>query len=444
LNVGSKSAQLYAVPNVRFEGFLVYTNNVYGSPMRGYGNPQFTFAAETQIDEIAEILKMDPARIRLVNSNQPDSMTASGCHVTSCGLRECIEEVVKHSDWETKRDKMSKYKGIGIAVMIHGGAGVKAYWGDNCNLSSAIVKMNNDGTADVFTGSGEIGQGSDTVLAQIAAEELGISFQDINIVSGDTDITPACCGAWGSRQTFCAGNAVRYAAADAKRQLLQVASDLLLEANVEDLKIKNKRIYVKGSPERSVSVAQAVSTSFGHLGTPIIGKGINDDPWSHMADPKTGYGNVSSTYSFAAQVAEVEVDPDTGLVKVIKLTCAHDLGRIINPLLAKGQVVGGVLSIGLGYALTENLKRENGKVRTINFLDYKIPTALDICDIECVFVESNDPYGPFGAKGLGEPAMIPTAAAISNAIYDAIEVRIKDLPITPEKILEALKEKAKP
>lgn len=443
-NACAKLSQLYAVPNIKFEGVLVYTNTVYGGAFRGYGNPQITFAMETQMDELAEQLGMDPAEIRLVNANRPNTLTASGCQITSCGLKECIQEVVNHSDWKTKRGKMGKHRGIGMATMIHGGSGVKtSVWGPNCNFSSAILKMNNDGTADLFSGSGEIGQGSDTVLAQIAAEELGVLLQDINIISGDTDITPPCLGAWGSRQTFTAGNAVRYAASDAKRQLLQVAADLLLEAGIEDLEAKNRRIYLKSSPERAVSIAQAARTSYTHLGTPIIGKGVNDDPWSYMPDPKTGYGNVSSAYTFAAQVAEVEVDTDTGLVKVIKLTCAHDLGRTVNPLGAKGQVVGGVLSMGLGYALTENLIRDGGKVRNTNFLDYKIPTALDVCHVECIFVESNDPNGPFGAKGVGEPAMIPIAAAISNAIYDAIGIRFKELPITPERVLKAFREKGR-
>ncbi len=439
-NACSKLSQLYSVSNIKFEGFLVYTNNVYGGAFRGYGNPQITFAMETQVDELAEKLGMDPVEIRLINTNQPNTLTASGVHITSCGLSECIQKAAERSGWKAKRRKMGGNRGIGMAVMIHGGSGTKTYWGDNCNLSSAIVKMNNDGTADVFSGSGEIGQGSDTALAQIAAEELGLFLQDINIVSGDTGITPPCCGAWGSRQTFTAGNAVRYAAADAKRQLLFVAADLL-EARVEDLATRNRKIYVKGSPERAVSIAQAANTSYTHFGTPIIGKGINNDPWSYMPDPKTGYGNVTSAYTFAAQVAEVEVDIKTGLVKVLKLICAHDVGRVINPLLARGQVEGGVLSIGLGYALMESLLREKGRVLNPNFLNYKLPTALDICDVECLFIESKDPNGPFGAKGVGEPNMIPTAAAVSNAIYDAVGVRVKELPMTPERILRALREK---
>ncbi len=440
-NACSKLCQLYSVPNIKFDGFVVYTNNVYGGACRGYGNPQITFAMETQMDEIAVKLGMDPAEIRLINANRPNTITVSGCEITSCGLTECIEETIDRSGWKMKKSKKRKNCGIGMAVVMHGGSGGKFYWGDNCHISSAIVKMNNDGTVDVLTGSKEIGQGSDTVLAQIAAEELGVLLEDINILSGDTDATPPCGGAWGSRQTFTAGIAVKSAAADVRRQLLSIATDML-EARIDDLEAKNGMISIKDYPEKAVPISTVASVSYTHLGTPIIGKSINNDPWSSTPDPVTGFGNVSSAYSFGVQVAEVEVDTDTGIVRPVKITCAYDLGRAINPLLAKGQVVGGTLSMGLGYALTENLVRKKGKVQNISFLDYKILTALDICDIECVFVETNDGRGPFGAKGIGEPAMIPTAAAISNAIYDAIGVRVKELPITPERILKALKEKS--
>jgi 4-hydroxybenzoyl-CoA reductase alpha subunit len=442
-NATARLSQLYAVPNIKFESFVVYTNNIYGGAFRGYGNPQMTFAMETQVDEIAERLGMDAAGLRLFNANRPNSGTVSGCKITSCGLPDCIEEVVEHSGWKEKRGKgRGKHRGVGMALMIHGGAGIKAYWGKDCNMSAAIVKINRDGTVDLYTGTGEIGQGSDTAMVQIAAEELGVSLRDINIVSGDTDTTPPCCGAWGSRQTFTAGNAVRYGAADAKQQLLRVAADLL-EARVEDLEARNGRISVKGSPERWVSIAEASNESYANRGTPVIGRGVNDDPWSDVIDPKSYYGNYNSAYAFAAQVAEVEVDTETGIVRVVKLTCAHDVGRTINPSLARGQVVGGVLSMGVGYALLENLIRENGVVLNGSFQDYKIPTALDVGEVECIFVESRDVNGPFGAKGIGEPTMIPTAPAISNAIYDAIGVRVRELPITPEKILNALREKGK-
>jgi len=443
-NAGSKLAQLYAVPNIRYEGFLVYTNNVYGGAFRGYGNPQITYAIEIQLDKIAEALKIDPAEIRLFNANKANSVTASGCKIGSCGLGDCIETVVEESGWKDKKVKErksgSKRRGIGIACMIHGGSGVKFFFGTDCNSSSAIAKINTDGSVDILTGSAELGQGSNTTLAMIAAEELGVSLEAINIINGDTDTTPPCGGAWGSRQTFMAGNAVKYAAAEAKDQILKVVSDLL-EAPVEDLLIEKGKVFVKGSPSRFVTVAEASADSWRNRGTPIVGKGVNVDPWSVQPDMKTGYGNVSSAYAFAAQAAEVEVDTETGCVEVIDFWCAHDVGKAINPLGAEAQIKGGVISMGLGYALMEALVLKNGAVQNTNFADYKIPTMLDAFDVKTYLIEPIDKYGPFGAKGVGEPAMIPSAAAIANAIHDAVGVWINDLPITPEKVFAALREK---
>lgn len=441
-NAGSKLAQLYAVPNIRYEGILVYTNNVYGGAFRGYGNPQITYAMETQLDQIAEALKIDPADIRLVNANKPDSVTVSGCRIESCGLSECIQTAVKESNWKevrtARKDNTRKKKGIGIACMIHGGSGVKFFWGKDCNFSSAIIKVNTDGSVDVLTGSAELGQGSDTTLAMIAAEEIGAKLDDIRVVSGDTDTTPPCGGAWGSRQTFTAGNAVKYAAAEAKSQLIEVAASLL-EADAENLLIKEGRVFIKGLPGKYISLADVAGESWRNRGTPIIGRGVNVDPWSEQPDPMTGYGNVSSAYAFAAQIAEVEVDTETGVVQVNNFWCAHDVGKTINPLGAESQIEGGVVSMGLGYALMENLVLGSEGVKNTNFADYKIPTMLDICPVNTYLVESIDPYGPFGAKGVGEPAMIASAAAVANAIYNAIGVWINDLPITPEKILSALR-----
>lgn len=444
-NAIGKIAQLYAIPNVKYEGKLVYTNNVYGGPCRGYGNPQITYAIEIQMDKIAEILNMDPAEIRLMNANDPNSTTVSGLQITSCGLKDCIREVVEISGWKGKRSKkpgqqLSIRRGIGMATMIHGGAGVKFFWGDNCNFSASTVKLNSDGTADLFTGSAELGQGSNTVLAMIAAEELGLKLEDINITNGDTLITPSCRGAWASRQTFTAGLAVKLACQDAKRQLFEFAG-YLLEANPEDLVAKGRSIFVKENPSKSIPIAKATSEAYFNMGTPIIGKGVNSDPWSSKPDPKTGYGNPTSAYAFATQAAEVEVDTQTGYVKVLNMYCAHDVGKAINPLMAECQIEGGVLSMGMGYALTEKLIMENGEVKNRNFTDYRIMTMADSCNVHTILVETIDPRGPFGAKGVGEPAMIPTAAAIANAIYNAVGVWILDLPITPEKVVKAIKNK---
>jgi xanthine dehydrogenase molybdenum-binding subunit len=389
-------------------------------------------------------LNIDPANIRLLNANKPNSVTVSGCKIVSCGLSECIEKVAEHARWKDRKGKEKKHgakqRGIGIACMIHGGSGVKFFFGKDCNSSSAIAKMNTDGSVDLLTGSAELGQGSNTTLAMIAAEELGVSLGDINVINGDTDTTPSCAGAWGSRQTFVAGNAVKYAAAEAKDQILKVVSDLL-EAPVDDLLIEKGKVHVKGSPSRFVTVAEASADSWRNRGTQIVGKGVYVDPWSVQPDMKTGYGNVSSAYAFAAQAAEVEVDTETGCVEVIGFWCAHDVGKAINPLGAESQIKGGVISMGLGYALIEGLVLKEGAAQNTNFADYKIPTMLDACDVKTYLIETIDKYGPFGAKGVGEPAMIPSAAAIANAIYDAVGVWVNDLPITPEKVFSALKVK---
>jgi len=334
-NAGSKLAQLYAIPNIRYEGFLVYTNNVYGGAFRGYGNPQATYAMETQLDQMAEALNVDPVDIRLINANKPNSITVSGCEIGSCGLQECIETVAKNSQWQMKKAKKEKNtsrpRGIGMACMIHGGSGVKFFYGQDCNFSSAIIKINTDGSVDLLTGSAELGQGSNTTLAMIAAEELGVKLGDINVVNGDTDITPPCGGAWASRQTFTAGNAVKYAAAEAKAQLLEAAADLL-EAPEHDLVVSDGQVFVMGSPTTFITTADAARESWCNKGAPILGRGVNEDPWCVQPDLKTGYGNVSSAYAFAAQAAEVEVDTETGQVNITDFWCAHDVGKAINPL----------------------------------------------------------------------------------------------------------------
>ncbi|MDO8671414.1 MAG: molybdopterin-dependent oxidoreductase, partial [Dehalococcoidia bacterium] len=282
-------------------------------------------------------------------------------------------------------------------------------------------------------------QGSGTVLPQIAAEELGVRLEDIRMPAVDTDVSPYCLGAYSSRTTHIAGNAVKLAAADVKKHLFEVAAEKL-EANVDDLMARDRKIYVKGSPERFISVADVASAAVLRLGGgPVIGKATWDSDCV-IPDPVTRYGNSSSAYPFAAHVAEVEVDPRTGKVKILNYIAAQDLGRAINPMSAEGQVEGAV-SQGIGYALTEQLTIRDGRVTNANLEKYKVLAALDMPPIETILIETNDPKGPFGAKGLGEPSLIPVVPAIANAIYDAVGVRITDLPITPMKIRKALAEK---
>jgi len=433
--VGTKCTYLWSLPNVKYEADVVFTNKVYGGAFRGYGNPQITFAIESQMDVIAEKLDMDVKDLCLKNANYEGQLTCMDHKVTSCGLKDCIEKTVEVVGWQEKRRKPGD-RGVGMASLMHTGGGVRLLFGD-CNLSDAFIKMNNDGTIDLASGMAELGQGSDTALAQIAAEELGIRIEDVNAITGDTSTTPQCLGAWGSREIFIAGNAVKMAAGEIKRKLFDEASKTL-EAREEDLVAGDRKIYVKGSPEKSVPIAQLATTCY-NRGKILAGRGCYDDPTTYLPDSKTGYGGIP-TYAFGTHGIEVEVDRKTGQVKVLNYVAVHDVGKVINPLMAEGQIEGGGVQ-GLGYALSEGLVWEEGIVLNPNFQDYRVFYVNDVPPMKPIMVESIDPDGPYGAKGLGEPGMIPTGAAIANAIYDAVGVRIKSLPITPEKVLRALKEK---
>jgi 4-hydroxybenzoyl-CoA reductase alpha subunit len=429
-----KFIALYRVPNVKVEAVIAFTNKSWGAAFRGYGGPQIHFAIESQIDTIAEHLGLDPMEVRLKNANQPEDKTVHGWNITSCGLKECIVKSAEASDWKVKRGQ-GNYRGIGMACMIHTAGGSKQAHG--LNFSSAIVKVQNDGAADVFSGAADLGQGSDTMIAQIVSEVLGISIFDVNVISADTDLTPPSLGARGSRQTFMEGNAVRLAAMDARDQIFKSASELL-HADVKDLEIRDKEVRVKGESQKSISIYEIVNTLRG--GIPVIGKSHYVDSIATGVDSR-GYGNFGPTYAFGCHVVEVEVDPQTGYIKVLNVVAAHDVGKLINPMLAAGQIEGGIAQ-GMGFALTEKLEWKEGEVVNPSFLGYKIVNVLDMPSIKTFFIETNDPNGPFGAKGLAEPGMIPTAPAIANAIYDAIGVRIRSLPITPEKILRAIRDKS--
>jgi len=435
MGIGVKCTYLWGVPNVRFEADVVFTNKVYGGGFRGFGNNQITFAIESQMDMIAEKLGMDMKELCLKNVNYEGQVTCLGHQVTSCCLKECIEEATQAAGWKEKRRKAGN-RGIGMASGMHTGGGLRNLYGA-CNLSDVFIKMNNDGTIDLSSGAAELGQGVDTVLAQIAAEELGIRVEDVNVITGDTSTTPVCLGAWGSREVFIAGNAVKLAAGELKRGLLEEASKQL-KVGVGELALRGARVYETRNPENSVSLAQ-MATSCYNQGRILAGRGCYDDPTHYPLNPQTGYGAVP-TYAFGTHVIEVEVDQETGKVKVLNFVAAHDVGRAINPMMVEGQIEGGAVQ-GLGYALSEELVWEEGIVLNPNFQDYRIFYINDVPPMKSLIVESIDPDGPYGAKGVGEPASIPTAPAVANAIYDAVGVRIKSLPITPEKILKALKEK---
>ena len=427
-------SSLYRVPNVKYDVVVAYTNNPYSGAMRGYGNPQATFVVESHMDMLAHELGMDPMEFRLKNANQPGDVTGQGVKITTCGLTECIEKAADSVSWKEKRAKGGN-RGVGMASMIHVGGGARIYPSDGCG---STLKVDDFGKVTLVTGATDMGQGTDTILAQIVAEELGVPIDDVTVIDSDTDITPWDVGSHASRTTFIAGNSARLAAADAKGQILEGAAENLGE-RVEDLDMKGGKIFRKGEPEEWIPFAKMVrSKHFRPDGNVILAKGWYEPPTERQ--DKEFRGNISATYGFATQAVEVEVDTETGEVAVLRIVAAHDVGRAINPLAVEGQIQGGV-SMGLGYGLYEELVVQDGEVLNPNFADYALPTAKDMPPIDSIIVETDDPAGPFGAKGMAEPACIPTAPAIANAVYDAVGVRIRELPITPEKVLKALKEK---
>ncbi len=427
-------SSLYRVPNVKYDVLVAYTNHPYAGAMRGYGNPQATFVVESSMDMLAHELGMDPREFRLKNANQPGDVTGQGVKITTCGLSECIGKAAESIGWQEKRGGAGN-RGVGIAAQLHVGGGARIYPSDGCGTT---IKVDDYGKVTVITGSSDMGQGSETVIAQIVAEEMGVPVENITVINTDTDITPWDVGAHASRTTFIAGNSARLAAADAKCQILEAAAQAY-KRKAENLDMRAGQIFVKGEPEEVIPYDKAVRA--GHFrpdGDVILARGWYEPPTEKQ--DKEFRGNISAAYAFAAQAAEVEVDTETGEVTVLKIAAAHDVGRAINPMAVEGQIEGGV-SMGLGYGLNEELVLEEGRLLNPNFADYALPTALDMPPIDPIIVETIDPEGPFGAKGMAEPANNPTAPAIANAVYDAVGVRIKDLPITAEKVLNALKEK---
>ena len=425
----------YKYSDVKTEAYLVYTNKIPTGAFRGFGNPSAEWAVEQAIDEGAHQLGIDPLEIARINAACPDYISPHGNRVSSCELKQCLDMVETMMDWKKKRAGKRAHTGLGLACTVH--VSGKRHFGDY-DGSSATIKINEDGKALILSGEGECGQGVHTAMCQIAAEELGIPVEDVEISRADTDLTTFCLGAYASRLTYISGNAVKNAAANVKQQLLEQAAEML-EANPQDLVCRDARIFVRGAESKSVTVADvARARLFRHGGAPIVGSGSFDA--DSVLPDNTRFGNESGAYNYGVQAAQVEVDPETGQVKVLQYVIASDCGTVIYPIGAEGQVEGG-LAQGLGYALTEGLRFDEGRPVNPNFSDYRIMSMRDMPPLKHGFADSYEPTGPFGAKGLGELSMDPTAAVIANAIFDAVGVRVKTLPITPEKILRALQEK---
>lgn len=426
----------YKYSDVKLQARLVYTNKVPTGAFRGFGNPSAEWAVEQALDLGAHALGIDPLELARINAAEVGYVSPHGNRVTSCELKQCLDMTEKMIGWQDKRASKKPNTGLGLACTVH--VSGKRHFGDY-DGSSATIKINEDGKALILSGEGECGQGVHTAMCQIAAEELGIPVEDVEISRADTDLTTFCLGAFASRLTYVSGNAVKNAATNVKQQLFEQAAEML-EANPGDLVAHDGRIFVRGAEGgKSLTVSDvARARLFRHNGAPIVGSGSFDA--DSVLPDSTRFGNESGAYNYGAQAAHVHVDPETGKVTILDFVVASDCGTVIYPLGAEGQVEGG-LAQGIGYALTEGLQFDEGRPVNPNFSDYRIPSMRDMPPLQHAFADSYEPTGPFGAKGLGELNMDPTAAVINNAIFDAVGVRVKTLPITPEKILRALKEK---
>ncbi|HEX8174417.1 MAG TPA: molybdopterin cofactor-binding domain-containing protein [Pyrinomonadaceae bacterium] len=446
---GALQTVTYKVPRYKFRGARVFTNKPPCGPKRGHGTPQPRFALEVHLDKIAEELRLDPADIRLKHLAPPFSVTANYLRIGSMGLGKCIEKVVegsgwknKFSGWDRENRKLPYGKGIGIACSSYiCGAGLPIYW-NSMPHSGVQLRLDRQGGVCVQCGSTDIGQGSDSILAYIVAEVLGIDPFDIRVITADTDLTPVDLGSYSSRVTLMTGNAALQAAERA-RELLTIAVAEKLSVPIENLSFAERRVFDVENPEVGVTFAEAVvlaESKFGTIGT----VGSYTPPRSPGKFKGAGVGP-SPAYSYSAAVAEVDVDPETGIVTVERVWIGHDIGRSINPVLVMGQVEGSVY-MGLGEALMEEMVyRANRNVvhKFPSLLEYKSPTTLEMCDVVTYLVEDADPNGPFGAKEVGQGPLLPVPPAIANAVYDAVGVRIDEVPITPEKVLAALRDKAK-
>jgi len=428
----STVAGLYRVPNVRFDTTIAYTNNPYSGSMRGYGNPESTFAVESQMDDLADRLGMDRLELRRLNVSKPGDVNPQGFVLTSFAMGECLDAAAEEIAKDPPSLAAGWKRGVGYAGMFHVGGGARIYRSDGCG---AIVKLDDFGKVTLITGASEIGQGSETVLAMIVAETLGVPLERVDVVNSDTSVRPWDVGTHASRTTFIAGNAARLAAEKVRTQLLDMAAAQLDEPAAA-LGVKAGWVFARRDPQRRLQYeAVARAGHFRDGGRVLVAEAFYDPPTT-MLD-KDFQGNVSAAYTSAFQAALVDVDPESGRVVVRKVVSAHDVGRALNPAAAEGQVHGGV-HMGLGYALCEKLVVDRGQVLTQTFMDYAIFKADDMPEIVVRLIESIDAEGPFGAKGLGESGVIPVAAAIRNAIKNAIGVRFNELPITPERVRTAV------
>jgi len=439
---GALQTVTYEVPTYRFRGARAFTNKPPGGPKRGHGTTQPRFAVEVHLDKLAEDLRIDPAELRLRHLVQPNAVTANWLQLGTVGLSACIEKVVEGSRWKERFRKLPYGRGLGLACSSYiTGAGLPIYWNDMPH-SGAQIKCDRGGGVTIFCGSTDIGQGSESVLAYVTAEVLGIEPEDVKVITADTDLTPVDLGSYSSRVTLMTGQAALQAATRI-RDALSRAAAAKLDVPVERLVFGGRRVFDAQEPERGLTFAEAVCLAEAKFGT-LGAVGSYTPPRSPGRYRGAGVGP-SAAYSYSAAVAEVEVDPDTGIVRVPTIWIGHDIGQAINPALVMGQVEGGVY-MGLGEALMEEMayREKLGLVhKWPSMLEYKSPTTMEMCDVVTYLIEDPDPNGPFGAKEAGQGPLNPVMPAIANAIYDAVGVRVDEVPLSPPKVLKAIQAKAK-
>ncbi|HEY6971289.1 MAG TPA: molybdopterin cofactor-binding domain-containing protein [Candidatus Angelobacter sp.] len=484
---GALLGALYDIPNIRYDGYRVLTNKPACGAMRGHGTVNVRFAFESQLDEIAAALGVDPAVIRRRNLLKPPCITVNNLRVQSYGLPECIEKVIERSGWMQRKGKLPRGRGLGLGCSHYVSGAANSIIRSDMPHSTVNIKIDRDGGVVVYTGASEIGQGSDTMVAQVVAEVLGITLTRIKIVAADTDLTPIDIGSYSSRVTFMNGNASLRAAEDVKKKIVAAAARKM-NCAPEEVVMRNDMVWKRGAhapPTDGMEAEQLlekVDTPRGNVqevsgrveGQILRGslqqKRKEEGPKDHMsfeeavvsaidfsgaltgtgsyAPPKEARGGTfkgagvgpSPAYSYAAQVAEVSVDEETGEVTVHKVWAAHDCGRALNPVSVEGQVIGSVW-MGLGQALEEEMVWKDGLLMNPGLLEYRSPSAVESPEVEPIIVESVDPEGPFGAKEASEGSLAATIPAIANAIYDAVGIRLREAPFTPERVLAALRAK---
>ncbi|MGH9601965.1 MAG: molybdopterin cofactor-binding domain-containing protein [Terriglobales bacterium] len=469
---GALLGALYDIPNIRYDGYRVLTNKPACGAMRGHGTVNVRFAFESQLDEIAATLGLDPANVRRSNLLKPPCITVNGLRVQSYGLPECIEKVVERSGWNVLRGKRERGRGLGLGCSHYVSGAANSIIRSDMPHSTVNIKVDRDGGVVVYTGASEIGQGSDTMTAQIAAETLGCSLARVKVIAADTDLTPIDIGSYSSRVTFMAGNATLRAAEQVKKQIVAAAAKKM-DCAPEDVIMRDDAVtrlgaqaaapsnggatvagrvegqILRGSvqqkradtgPKDRMTFEEAVVAAIDFHGA-LTGTGSYAPPQESRGGKHKGGGvGPSPAYSYAAQVADVTVDEETGVVTVNKIWAAHDCGRALNPVSVEGQVIGSAW-MGLGQALEEEMVWKDGLLMNPGLLEYRSPSAVESPEVECIIVESVDPEGPFGAKECSEGSLAATIPAISNAIYDAVGVRLREVPFTPERVLAALRAK---